>query len=62
MVKIIRKAFIAKKDHVLISADYNQIEMRILADLADVKGLKKRPSKTTKIFIHSQLVKFLMLI
>ena len=36
-----RKAFIAKKDHVLISADYNQIEMRILADLADVKGLKK---------------------
>ncbi len=39
--KDIRKAFIAKKNHVLISADYNQIEMRILADLADVKGLKK---------------------
>ena len=39
--KDIRKAFIAKKDHVLISSDYNQIEMRILADLADVKGLKK---------------------
>jgi len=39
--KDIRKAFVAKKDHVLISADYNQIEMRILADLADVKGLKK---------------------
>ena len=39
--KDIRKAFIAEKDHVLISADYNQIEMRILADLADVKGLKK---------------------
>jgi DNA polymerase-1 len=37
----IRKAFIAEKDHVLISADYNQIEMRILADLADVKELKK---------------------
>ena len=37
----IRKAFIAKKDHLLISADYNQIEMRILADLADVKELKK---------------------
>ena len=37
----IRKAFIADKDKVLISADYNQIEMRILADLADVKELKK---------------------
>ena len=37
----IRKAFVAGKDNVLISADYNQIEMRILADLADVKELKK---------------------
>ncbi len=37
----IRKAFIAKKGFTLISADYNQIEMRILADLADVKQLKK---------------------
>ncbi len=39
--KDIRKAFKAKKDHLFISADYNQIEMRILADLADVKELKK---------------------
>jgi len=39
--KDIRKAFTAKKDHLLISADYNQIEMRILADVADVKELKK---------------------
>ncbi len=39
--KDIRKAFAAKKGHLLISADYNQIEMRILADLADVKELKK---------------------
>ncbi|MDB9784128.1 DNA polymerase I [Pelagibacteraceae bacterium] len=37
----IRKAFISEKKNILISADYNQIEMRILADIADVKGLKK---------------------
>ncbi len=39
--KEIRKAFIADKDNILVSADYNQIEMRILADMADVKELKK---------------------
>jgi len=39
--KEIRKSFIAGKGKKLISADYNQIEMRILADLADVKELKK---------------------
>jgi len=39
--KDIRKAFIAEKNFTLVSADYNQIEMRILADLADVKELKK---------------------
>jgi len=39
--KEIRKGFISEKNSSLISADYNQIEMRILADLADVKELKK---------------------
>ena len=39
--KEIRRTFVAEKNSKLISADYNQIEMRILADLADVKELKK---------------------
>ncbi len=39
--KEIRKAFVSEKNNLLISADYDQIEMRILADIADVKELKK---------------------
>ena len=49
--KEIRKAFISNKGCSLLSADYNQIEMRILADLADVKELKK--AFNNKEDIHS---------
>ena len=33
--KMIRKAFLPSKDHVLISSDYSQVELRMLAHMAD---------------------------
>ena len=37
----IRKCFIAKPNHKLIAADYSQVELRLLATIADVKFLQQ---------------------
>ncbi|MFT9163725.1 MAG: DNA polymerase I [Komagataeibacter saccharivorans] len=37
----IRRAFVAAPGHVLVSADYSQIELRLLADVANIPALRE---------------------
>ena len=39
--RLIRKAFIAPANHVLVAADYSQIELRIMAHMSQDENLKK---------------------
>lgn len=48
----IRRAFVAEPGHVLLSADYSQIELRLMAHVADVPSLKDAFAKGEDI--HSR--------
>lgn len=39
--KKIRTAFVADKDHKIVAIDYSQIELRLAAEMADIKALKE---------------------
>ena len=54
----IRHAFIAPPGHVLLSADYSQIELRLLAHVADVKAFKEAFSHNADIHTFTASVLF----
>jgi DNA polymerase-1 len=49
----IRHAFVAALNHMLVSADYSQVELRIMAHMAKVDGLKKAFAAGVDIHAHT---------
>jgi len=51
--KKIRAAFVAEKNHVLLAADYSQIELRIMAHLSSDESLLKAFANNVDIHAHT---------
>ena len=51
--KQIRRAFVAAPGHVLVSADYSQVELRILAHMAQDEGLVKAFAEAADVHVRT---------
>jgi DNA polymerase-1 len=51
--RLIRRAFVAEEGHVLLSVDYSQVELRLAAEMADVKALKQAFLDDVDIHAHT---------